>query len=351
MRAAKEKIGPALLNAAETLWPGYFALVMATGIVSIACRMLAIPAIPYLLIGVDWAAYAVLWLLTLIRLWRYPSAIIEDLSDHQRAPGFFTLVAGTCVLGAESAAVADASAAAIALWYAGLGLWFLVMYAFFIAVTIAGRKPPLAPDISGAWLMAAVATQSIVVLRGILGAGVPPSPEIQFLCLAMFMLGCLLYLAIIPLILYRLTFVRFAVEDFSPPYWINMGAAAITVLAGSILLLRAEKWMLLQDYAPFLKGLTVFFWAAATWWIPFLAALVGWRYLVFKDRLHYEPQIWSMVFPLGMYTAASFELSNALGLPFMAAIPRVFIFVALAAWVLAFACLLLQLARFAVRIG
>jgi hypothetical protein len=90
------------------------------------------------------------------------------------------------------------------------------------------------------------------------------TPAVQFLCLAMFMIGCMLYLAIIPLIFYWLTFVQLAAHDFSPPYWINMGAVAITTLAGSILLFRTGGWELLQEFRPFLKGFTVFFWAAAT---------------------------------------------------------------------------------------
>jgi tellurite resistance protein TehA-like permease len=338
MSAANQKARPAetaiqiVLGAAETLFPGYFALVMATGIVSIACQQLAIPVVPYLLLGVNWIAYTVLWLLTLIRLFRFPARIGEDLSDHRRAPGFFTIVAGTCVLGAPNAAVVNAYAAATVLWFGGLGLWFLVMYAFFTAVTASTRKPPLASSLSGAWLIAAVATQSIALLIAVLFATLPPAPEIQLLCLAMFMAGCMLYLSIIPLISYRLTFLRFTPQDFSPPYWINMGAAAISALAGLELLQRARGWPVLRDFGPFLEGFAVFFWAAASWWIPFLAALSVWRYVLRKDKLLYEPRVWGMVFPLGMYAAATFELSRALDLPFLAVLARIFVFAALPRW-------------------
>ena len=335
----------AAFSAAENLFPGYFALVMATGVISIACHLLAMPAIAYALVGVNWIAYAVLWALTLLRLWRFPRNVATDLSSHQRAPGFFTIVAGTCVLGTQNAVVANAHGVANVLLFLGLGLWCVVMYTFVTAVTIRESKPSLASGINGAWLIAAVATQSIVVLKGTLDATSIPSPEFQFLCLAMFMIGCMLYLAIIPLIFYRLTFVQLSTHDFTPPYWINMGAVAITTLAGSILLFRTKEWPLLQEFRPFLKGFTVFFWAASTWWIPFLVALMGWRYLIRRDRIRYEPQLWGMVFPLGMYTTGTFQLSRALDLPFLEAIPRLTVFVALAAWVATFVGLLTHLVR------
>lgn len=331
-------------DAASGLFPGYFALVMATGVVSIACKLLAFPVIPTVLLAVNWMCYGVLVLLTALRAAKFPSRIVEDLSNHQRAPGFFTLVAGTCVLGTQTVTVAELRDVGLALWWVGAALWFLVMYAFFTAVMIRARKPSLATGINGAWLIAAVATQSIVVLRGTLDTAAPPE-TIQFYCLAMFMIGCMLYLAIIPLIFYRLTFIRLDIHDFGPPYWINMGAVAISTLAGSILLQRTQTWTVLAEFRPFLKGFTVFFWSVATWWIPLLIALMLWRYLIRRDRLAYEPQFWGMVFPLGMYTTSTFQLSRALGLSFLEAIPRAFIYLALLAWFATFTGLLLTIAR------
>ena len=107
---------------------------------------------------------------------------MDDLFDHQRAPGFFTLVAGTCVLATQTALVRAATRIAAWLWWLGLGLWFVIMYAFFTAVTVRERKPSLARGINGAWLIAAVATQSIVVSRGAVDGLAAPAPAIQFLC-------------------------------------------------------------------------------------------------------------------------------------------------------------------------
>jgi tellurite resistance protein TehA-like permease len=241
--------------------------------------------------------------------------------------------------------VAEARTVAVLLWWFGLGLWIVVMYGFFTAVTIRARKPSLAAGINGAWLIGAVATQSIVVLRGVLDAGTTPDAPLQFICLVMFMIGSMLYLAIIPLIFYRLTFVRLASQDFSPPYWINMGAVAISTLAGATLILRAQTWPSIEPFLPFLRGFTVFFWSVATWWIPFLFALMVWRYLWKRDRLVYEPALWGMIFPLGMYTTSTFQMSSALGWEFLRVVPGVVIYVALAAWLATMIGLALHIVR------
>jgi tellurite resistance protein TehA-like permease len=330
-------------GAAEMLFPGYFALVMATAAVSIASFLLGHPRIATCLLAFNWLFYLSLWGLTLIRVTVFPGRIVEDLFNHQRAPGFFTLVAGTCMLATQTILVAGGRAAGEALWWLGLGLWFVIMYAFFTAVTVRQRKPTLAAGINGAWLIAAVATQSIVVSRGAVDGMAAPAPAIQFLCVAMFMIGSMLYLAIIPLIFYRFTFVRLASRDFSPPYWINMGAVAITTLAGSTLIMRVGHWPVLAPVAPFLPGFTLFFWAASTWWIPLLIALMVWRYVVRKEMPAYEPALWGMVFPLGMYTTATFQLARATGFDFLVGISSVFVYLALAAWIVVFGGFVLHL--------
>src|SRR5262249_58244667 len=96
---------------------------------------------------------------------------------------------------------------------------------------------------------------------------------VLFVSLAFFLHGAMLYLSIITLIFSRFTFVHLTGEELSPPYWINMGAVAITTLAGSVLILQAGDWPLVRELRPFLAGFTLFFWSAGTWWLPLLPLL------------------------------------------------------------------------------
>ena len=317
------------------LHPAYFSMAMATGIVSIASQLLGYRSIAVVLFALNVGVYVVLWALTIARLTRYRERFLADLCHHGRSVGFFTTVAATCVLGTQFLIVGGMWGAAAALWFLGIALWALFTYTIFTVLTVKEVKPSLADGMNGGWLVSVVASQSVAVLGAQLAAGFGEyEPQVLFFCLAMWLGGGMLYIWIISLIFYRYTFFTLSPADLAPPYWVNMGAVAISALAGSLLIADAPRSVLLQSLAPFLRGLTLLFWATATWWIPMLVILGIWRHVYRRFPLRYDPLYWGAVFPLGMYTASSFRLAQAIDAPYLFVVPKLFIVIAWAAWLL-----------------
>ena len=97
-------------------------------------------------------------------------------------------------------------------------------------------------------------------------------------------------------------------EDVTGSWWINAGAAAVTtVLAGGKLMgsgLSIGPFPLRDLLSP----IVVAFWADATFWIPLLLLLFAWKHLIRRRMFRSVLAQWSVVFPLGMYCAATLEL-------------------------------------------
>ena len=94
----------------------------------------------------------------------------------------------------------------------------------------------------------------------------------------------------------------------------------------------------------FVFAVTLVFWSLATWWIPLLLGLTLWRHGRGGVRFGYRIENWSMVFPLGMYTTATWRLSHVDGLAFLEGVPDTSVWIALTAWCLTFLGLLRTLA-------
>jgi tellurite resistance protein TehA-like permease len=235
----------------------------------------------------------------------------------------------------------------------GTALWVGLTYAIFAAFTVKREKPTLENGLTGTWLIAVVATQSIALLAASIAGewSQPLRLELNFFALSMWLWGGMLYIWIISLIFYRETFFVFSPGDLTPPYWINMGAMAISTLVGTRLIQNMPDASLLTSLLPFLKGFTILYWATGTWWIPMLLVLEVWQHLIRRFPLHYDPLYWGAVFPLGMYSLATKQMAAALGLPFLAPLAPAFFAVALAAWTIVFIGLARELLRGLLRPG
>lgn len=335
------------LDGLDNLSPAYFGMVMATGIVSLCAQLHGLHLVALGLFWLNIVTWPILWCLYLMRLCLHPRHFFADMVDHLRGPGFFTMVASTAVLGCQFITFEGDFKVAQPIWIFAVGLWVVLTYVILAAFTVKEKKPPLDKGITGAWLLSVVAAQSLALLGTLLAAHYqqPWRLYMNFFSLSMWLWGGMLYIWMISLIFYRYTFFRFSPNDLAPPYWINMGAMAISTLVGSRLIVNAADAPYLASLLPFLKGYTVFYWATGTWWIPMLLILAVWRHIYKRYPLKYDPLYWGAVFPIGMYSVSTHEMAAAMNLPFLNFLTPIFMVCALVAWAAAFVGLLRQLAQ------
>jgi tellurite resistance protein TehA-like permease len=312
--------------------PGSFALVMATGIISNSFFFEGRRGVSDVLFAINAAAFTWLVLITLVRIVRFGPALWADLMDPGRVFGFFTIIAGSDVFGA-GLTLRGLPAPALALWIAALVLWLVLIYVGFMVLTLRNTADG-ADIVAGGWLNAIVGTQSLVVLGAVVAPLCGPfAPAVFVLIHTLWGIGLALYGIFIALFAARIFYRAVVPDDLTPMLWVVMGAGAISTNAGSVLIVTDSGIAFLTTMRPFIDAVTLMVWAWATWWIPLLVIFGIWKHGVHRVPLTYTPLLWSMVFPLGMYSLATARLSLAADFPPLHTGARGMMWLALAVWV------------------
>jgi tellurite resistance protein TehA-like permease len=110
-----------------------------------------------------------------------------------------------------------------------------------------------------------------------------------------------------------------------------MGAASIAVVAAAGILRIPGA-----PARAAITGLAVALWSIATVAIPPLATATAVRYLRRPVRPRYRGDMWTVVFPLGMYALAGLQLGTAARLPLAGHIGAAAVPCATVAWALTF---------------
>ncbi len=315
---------------------------MATGIAAVAMHLAGQSWVAWGLFGIGVIAYAVLWILVLLRCWYHRDAVLTDMATHAVAPGFFTVIAATGVLGNATLIIANAPNYALVLWIITLLLWVMLTYIILPRLMEVDPKPTLEAGLNGAWLLIVVSTQAVSTLSALIAPQLPndATGPILFVALCFWLIGVMVYIWLISLIFYRVMFLPLGPAALTPAYWINMGALAISTLAGVVLVSVRPHLPLLDELFPFLKGMTLLCWATATWWLPMLLVLGAWRHLAQRFPIRYDHSYWAIVFPLGMYSACTARLAKEIDLPFLMPLAIAFAWIAFLAWFVTFVGLL-----------
>ena len=163
--------------------------------------------------------------------------------------------------------------------------------------------------------MASVATSGLAIVTADL--------KIVFLAVLFWVVAIGVYLAMTGLVVWRAIDDPFAPELLQPDIWILMGGAAIATLAGDHIHKAG-----LESVRP----VTVVTWIVATVWIPLLVHVTVQR---FRRRRELPPGLWwAAVFPLGMYSAATYATAVETGWRCLTNVSLVFFWIAFAAWLI-----------------
>lgn len=360
-------------GAIATLDHANFGFVMSTGIVSIAFLELGVDAVAWPLAAFNIGCHALLVALFGARVALFPGRVAADLRDPERHWGTLTFVVATNTVGAQVLLFFDAVGVATVLWVTAVVATPLLLYYLFVTEFIGAWEADVSERIDGAFLLVIVCMQSLAILGGLLADALPAYTDgIVLLSMSYFGSGYVLYFVVLTVVTYRLLDGAVRPEDWTGPYWITMGGAAITTLAGTTLEPRLASIPAWEPYAPVILGVTFLTWAIATWWVPLLLAvdvwkfltggvegrppgwvlLVPWSRLAFGRRLHaYAPTAWGRVFPMGMYAACTLNLAGVGTFSLLAVVPAYWGWFVLVIWGLTFVGMGRAVGRAAMRGG
>jgi tellurite resistance protein TehA-like permease len=315
--------------------PDVFAAVMATGILSIAAANHH-----YRQISETMGFLASLGLVVLVALVIVTHRLARwDLKDPDVTLRLFTFVAACAVL--------DTRLASQPVWVQALGGMALLSWLVLIVLSTRNMSAcawsGLRDRAHGAWELASVGTSGLAIVAAKVARY---TPEHWWLAVAVpvWLAALCIYGLMTWLILWRSVALwqNPAREGgaFEPDTWILMGGVAIATLAGDNIHSLAPPWLT----GPVLI-VTVMTWVVATLWIPPLIYFGLHRISHRPEMLHFAGVWWAFVFPLGMYSVASYTLAAEIGQRSLVTVSLVVFWDALAAWLIVVVAGLLLLCR------
>lgn len=342
-------IRAAAVRAVRRAGLGQFTMVMATGIVAEDLRLDGWLGASEVLLGIAAAAWVLLAAGCLLRAAAPETAAHAEVASLASRFSWFAFVPACAVLGsrlagsghpAPAAALAGAALAGAALAGAALVAWLILTWLIPARLTRRRARPGIG-SVNGNWYLWPVATQSLAITASYLSAGgLLPASLAADGALAAWLAGVVLYVLITALVGARLAWAGPGPAGTRAPYWVATGAASISVLAAA-LILRMLGAPAVAAVRPALTSTAEVLWGLATGLYLVLAVLTTTWWVRRRRWRHRRRAAWVVVFPLGMYAAASLHLGAAARLPFVHQAGSAAVWPAAAAWALALAVMTL----------
>lgn len=318
----------------KNLSPANFAFVMSTGVVSLIFHKTGWLSLSWIFLMIGSLGYIALVSLFVIRLFVLKKEALDDFKDIQKMFKYLTFSAGSNAL-AVSFCLSGYNLPALILASIGVLSTIALTYTLFCTLFFHIQVP--IQEISPFWLLLAIACNSSGISITTLWQHeifINPNPLFLLLAFGFWTFGVFIYLIFMTLNLYRMIFFPFTGRDMDPCYWTCMGAAAIAVVDGSQFILVKDAPLFLLAIKPFMEGMILFLWEWGTAWIPILCLMELWKLAYFKVPFRYQPSRWAMVFPLGMYTAATDVLGASIHLDILHDMVSICLWITFFAWCL-----------------
>ncbi len=316
----------------KNLSPANFAFVMSSGITSIIFNRTGWLNISFVFLIIGILGYLVLISLFMCRLFLLKKEVLQDFKDIQKMFKYLTFSAGSNAL-AVSCSLSGYNL--IGLILAVIGVISTIVLTYTLFCTLFFHTQTTIQAISPFWLLLAIACNSSgIVLTTLWEKEMLLSNIFLLLAFCFWTFGVFIYLIFMTLNIFRMLFFPFEGKDMDPCYWTCMGAAAIAVVDGCHFILVHNPPLFFDAVKPFMEGMVLFLWGWGTAWIPILCLMELWKFFYFKVPFHYQPSLWAMVFPLGMYTAATDLLSSSIHLDFLQEMVQIWLWITFFMWCL-----------------
>jgi tellurite resistance protein TehA-like permease len=304
---------------------------MATGVVSLALRATSVETLSLVFLGLAAAGYVELIVSEGLKLTRARHAL-KGLEGTSGRLGLFAFAAGSAVLASRFTLLGVGWLGLVLLVIGGVAA---LAFSYLVPFTLALRREGLRmlDQGGGAWLLWAVSVEAVGIAASELSHSAHLAPQaMAVLAAGLWGLGLFIYLPLLVLLGGNLLFSRSSLRLVGPSYWVCMGAAAVSVVAGCQIVADPETTRLL----PYLRGPVLaadtWLWALATVLLPLLVALVVTRWRR-RHQLSPSPnEVWVAVFPIGMYSLASSQLGEAVHFPWLVDTGHIAVWFALTAW-------------------
>lgn len=316
----------------KALDPLNFAYVMATGGISIIFQMAGWQKLSLILFILAVISYISLLLLFGARFIFFRKRFKKESVTAHDLFEYLTFGAGTNTLALRSILGGYEGAAIVLTLIGTISIIFLIYLIFSFLLF---REKVVLESITPVWLLMGIACHTVgMALTALWGQGIIVHEFFLLFAFCSWSFGVVLYLIFMTLNLYRMFFLPFVGRDLFPAYWTCMGAAAIAVVDGCKLTLVENAPLFLERLTPYIQGSASLLWGWATAWIPILCLMEAWKYGYFKMPFNYHPSLWTMVFPLAMYTAATDLLATSLRLELVRGMVPFCIWISFGCWLL-----------------